>query len=339
MARAFITGIAGTAIAPAERDFLAASDPWGLILFKRNIREPAQVRDLVAEFRSVVARREAPVLIDQEGGRVQRLAPPHWAAYPAAAAYGDLYDRDPAAAIAAARLGARLIATDLVALGITVDCLPVADLPAPGADPVIGERAYGISAQKVVALATAAAEGLTAGGVLPVLKHLPGHGRARADSHQRLPVVRTDRATLEATDFAVFRALSALPLGMTAHVVFAAIDALPATTSATIITDVIRSFIGFTGLLMSDDIAMGALSGPIGARAAAALAAGCDVVLHCNGRLDEMRAVAASAPDLAGPAGRRAAAALATRGPPQPLDIAAARGEFSRLMAATTGVS
>jgi len=176
-------------------------------------------------------------------------------------------------------------------------------------------------------------------GVLPVLKHLPGHGRARADSHQRLPVVRTDRATLEATDFAVFRALSALPLGMTAHVVFAAIDALPATTSATIITDVIRSFIGFTGLLMSDDIAMGALSGPIGARAAAALAAGCDVVLHCNGRLDEMRAVAASAPELAGPAGRRAAAALATRGPPQPLDIAAARGEFSRLMAATTGVS
>src|SRR3989304_5144943 len=221
MARAFITGIAGTAIAPAERDFLAASDPWGLILFKRNIREPAQVHDLVAEFRNVVARPEAPVLIDQEGGRVQRLPP---------------------------RLGARRIATDLVALGITVDCLPVADLPAPGADPVIGVRAYGISAQKVVALATAAAEGLTAGGVLPVLKHLPGHGRARADSHQRLPVVRTDRATLEATDFAVFRPLSALPAGKARHIRRKFCQEESDRPAWTITRGGRLEFIGFTGL-------------------------------------------------------------------------------------------
>src|SRR3954471_14892344 len=262
--RAFITGLSGPAITADERAFLRAHAPWGLILFKRNVQTPAQVRVLIDEFRDTVGRPDAPVLIDQEGGRVQRLAPPHWPAYPPGASYGRLYDRDPALGRAAAKLGGRLIAADLAALGITVDCLPVADVPAQEADPVIGDRAYGHTPAKVAALAGAIAEGLLEGGVLPVLKHLPGHGRATADSHHRLPVVDAGRATLESSDFAAFRPLAGIGLGMTAHVVFTSIDRkLPATTSATIIAHVIRGFIGFEGLLMSDDLSMGALSGTI----------------------------------------------------------------------------
>jgi beta-N-acetylhexosaminidase len=264
---------------------------------------------------------------------VQRLGPPQWPAYPPGAAYGRLYDRDPALGVAAARLGGRLIAADLAALGITVDCLPVADVPAPGSDAVIGDRAYGNTPAKVAAIAAAAAAGLAEGGVLPVLKHLPGHGRATADSHLRLPVVGTERATLESTDFAAFQPLSGLRLGMTAHVVFTSLDReLPATTSATIISHVIRGFIGFDGLLMSDDLSMGALSGSLAERTRAALAAGCDMALHCNGKLAEMQAVAAAAPALAGVAARRAEAALASRAAPGPLDLAAARAEFARMM-------
>jgi beta-N-acetylhexosaminidase len=331
--RAFITGLSGAAITADERAFLRAAAPWGLILFKRNVQTPAQLKALVDEFRGVVGRSDAPVLIDQEGGRVQRLGPPHWPVYPPGAAYGLLYDRDPALGIAAARLGGRLIAADLAALGITVDCLPVADVPVPGSDAVIGDRAYGETPAKVTALAGAAAEGLAEGGVLPVLKHLPGHGRATADSHLGLPVVGTDRATLESTDFAAFQPLSGLPLGMTAHVVFTSLDReLPATTSATIISQVIRGLIGFDGLLMSDDLSMGALSGSLADRTRAALAAGCDMALHCNGKLAEMQAVADAAPELAGAAARRAAAALAARAAPGPLDLAAARAEFARMM-------
>lgn len=331
--RAFITGLSGSAITADERAFLRASAPWGLILFKRNVQTPAQVKALVDEFREVVGSAEAPVLIDQEGGRVQRLGPPQWPAYPPAAAFGRLYDRDPALGVAAAKLGGRLIAADLAALGISVDCLPVADLPVPGSDAVIGDRAYGDTPAKVAALAGAAAEGLAEGGVLPVLKHLPGHGRATADSHLRLPMVGTDRATLESTDFAAFQPLCGLPLGMTAHVVFTSLDReLPATTSATIISQVIRGYIGFDGLLMSDDLSMGALSGNLDDRTRAALAAGCDMALHCNGNLAEMRAVADAAPALAGASARRAAAALAARRAPGPLDLAAARAEFARMM-------
>src|SRR5690348_14809568 len=200
--RAFITGLSGPAITADERVFLHAMAPWGLILFKRNVHSPEQVKALIAEFRDVAGRPDAPVLIDQEGGRVQRMGPPQWPAYPPGAAYGRLYDRDPARGIAAAKLGGRLIAADLAALGITVDCLPVADVPVPGSNAVIGDRAYGDAPAKVAALAGAAAAGLAEGGVLPVVKHLPGHGRATADSHLRLPVVATDRATLESTDFA-----------------------------------------------------------------------------------------------------------------------------------------
>lgn len=272
--RAFITGLAGLTISANERAFLREAAPWGGILFKRNISTPQQVTDLVRDFRDALGW-EAPVLIDQEGGRVQRLGPPHWPVYPPGGRYGAIYDRDPTSGLAAARLGGHLIAADLRALGIDVDCLPIADVPVPGGDPVIGDRAYGTEPAKVAAIAGAVAQGLLAGGVLPVLKHLPGHGRANADSHAQLPVVATDRATLEKTDFAAFVPLSELPLGMTAHVVFSAIDpARPATTSVTIVSEVIRGFIGFKGLLMSDDVSMGALSGTIAARSEAALAAG-----------------------------------------------------------------
>jgi beta-N-acetylhexosaminidase len=329
---AFISGLAGLTLTANERSFLRQAQPWGLILFKRNISDPDQVTKLVDSFRDAVGFR-APVLVDQEGGRVQRLGPPHWPVYPPGARYGELYDRDPASGLAAARLAGHLIAADLAALGIDVDCLPIADVPVPGADGVIGDRAYGTEPGKVAAIAAAIAQGLQAGGVLPVLKHLPGHGRATADSHHRLPVVDTPRATLEATDFAAFRPLAGLPLGMTAHVVFSAIDAIaPATTSVTMVQEVIRGFIGFRGLLMSDDVSMNALSGTIAERSRAALAAGCDVVLHCNGNFEEMVAVATVAPELSGEAARRAEAALAARTAPEEFDIAAARRIFNEMV-------
>jgi beta-N-acetylhexosaminidase len=335
--RAFITGLAGPKLGAEERAFLREARPWGLILFKRNIEDKAQVIGLIGEVLHELGA-EAAVLVDQEGGRVQRLGPPHWPAYPPGRAYGRIYDREPAAGLAAARLSARLIAADLLPLGINVDCLPLADVPVAGADAIIGDRAYGETPEKVAAIAAAVVEGLIAGGVLPVLKHLPGHGRANADSHEKLPVVQADRATLEATDFAAFRPLKNLPLGMTAHVVFSAIDpVLPATSSATMIREVIRGFIGFDGLLMSDDISMGALSGTIAERTRAALGAGCDLVLHCNGRLDEMRAVAAEAPELTGMALRRAEAALAARRPADTIDLAAARREFAAMMTTQVG--
>jgi beta-N-acetylhexosaminidase len=331
--RAFITGIAGPELSAAEREFIDAQRPWGFILFKRNVENPSQVAKLVAEFRGVVGEPEAPVLIDQEGGRVQRLSPPHWPIYPAGAVFGALYDIDPGFGLSAARLSARLIAADLLDLGVTVDCLPLADVPAAGADAVIGNRAYGTDPKKVAAIARAVTEGLEQGGVLPVLKHIPGHGRATADTHFRLPEVNTSRAELERTDFAAFQPLADLPMAMTAHVVFSALDpAQPATTSATIIEQVIRGVIGFQGLLMSDDVSMNALAGSIAERTRAIVAAGCDVVLHCNGKLDEMRDVAAETPELSGKALQRAERALASRKPPQPFDRQAARAELDALM-------
>jgi beta-N-acetylhexosaminidase len=333
-ARACIIGVSGTALTSEERSFLRAAEPWGLILFKRNVEAPDQVRGLVADFRAAVGRADAPVLVDQEGGRVQRLGPPHWPSYPAGAQYGRIWERDPASGLEAARMGARLIAGDLLGLGIDVDCMPLADVPTPNADPIIGDRAYGDSAVKVAAIAGAFANGLMEGGVLPVLKHLPGHGRATADSHHRLPTVTADRASLEAVDFAAFRPLAGLAMGMTAHVVFSAFDPVaPATTSVTMVQDVIRDSIGFEGLLMSDDISMGALSGSLEERSLAALAAGCDVILHCNGRMEEMRAVAGAVPGLAGAAAQRAAAALATRRTPErAVDLGEVRRAFAALL-------
>ena len=332
-ARAFITGLAGLTVSADERAFFRDARPWGAIIFKRNINTPTQVMELIQSFRDIVGW-EAPVLVDQEGGRVQRLGPPHWPAYPPGERYGELYDRDPSSGLAAARLAGHLIARDLRPLGIDVDCLPIADVPVAGGDPVIGDRAYGREPGKVAAIARAIAEGLEAGGVLPVLKHLPGHGRATADSHHKLPVVDTDRATLEKTDFAAFKPLADLPLGMTAHVVFSAIDPVaPATTSVTMVRQVIRGLIGFEGLLMSDDVSMNALSGSIAERSRDALAAGCDVVLHCNGNLAEMSAVASVVPELAGDAAGRADAALARRSAPEEFDTDAARKVFSQMVA------
>jgi beta-N-acetylhexosaminidase len=332
---AFIAGIAGLTLSAEERAFLREARPWGFILFKRNIQDQAQVTALTSELREAAGDGDAPILIDQEGGRVQRLGPPHWPVYPPGAAYGALYAADPAKGLAAARLGARLIAADLIALGITVDCLPLADVPVSGADAVIGNRAYGTDPQTVAALGRAVADGLAEGGVLPVLKHIPGHGRANADSHLALPVVDTAPEELERTDFAAFKPLADLPMAMTAHVVFSALDAAkPATTSATIISHVIRSRIGFHGLLMSDDLSMNALAGSLRERAAAAIEAGCDMLLHCNGDLGEMAEVAASAPRLAGEAANRASRALASRRAPQSFDEAEARVRFAQMMGA-----
>jgi beta-N-acetylhexosaminidase len=332
-ARAFITGISGLTLTAEERDFLRAERPWGFILFKRNIETPAQVTALISELTKTIDEPDAPVLIDQEGGRVQRFGPPHWPVYPPGAVFGTLYDIDRMLGLTAARLSARLIAADLIDLGITVDCLPLADLPVAGADAVIGNRAYGTEPGKVAAIARAVTEGLEQGGVLPVLKHIPGHGRATADTHFRLPVVETSKAELENTDFAAFRPLADLPMAMTAHVVFSALDpAQPATTSATMIEQVIRGSIGFQGLLMSDDVSMNALAGSITERTQAIVSAGCDMVLHCNGNLDEMREVAREAPVLSGLALERARRALASRKPPQPLDRVAARAELDELI-------
>ncbi|HET6839018.1 MAG TPA: beta-N-acetylhexosaminidase [Bradyrhizobium sp.] len=330
---AFITGVAGPELSVAEREFIRAERPWGFILFKRNIESPSQITRLVEELRATVGNPDAPVLIDQEGGRVQRLAPPHWPAYPAGAVFGALYDIEPALGLSAARLSARLIAADLADIGVSVDCLPLADVPVAGADAVIGDRAYGTEPQKVAAIARAVTQGLEQGGILPVLKHIPGHGRATADSHFRLPRVDTARIELERTDFAAFQPLADLPMAMTAHVVFSALDsAQPATTSATIIAQVIRGVIGFQGLLMSDDVSMNALAGSIAERTCAIFAAGCDIVLHCNGKLDEMREVAAATPELSGKALERAQRALASRSVPQAFDRQAARAELDALI-------
>ena len=333
MAKAFITGVAGTELSEAERAFIAAERPWGFILFKRNVETPDQVISLIRELRQCVGEPDAPVLIDQEGGRVARLGPPYWPVYPAGAVFGRLYDIDPALGLHAARLSARLIADDLHQLGVSVDCLPLADVPVAGADAVIGNRAYGTEPGKVAAIARAVAEGLEQGGILPVLKHIPGHGRATADTHFRLPVVDTPETELERTDFAAFRPLADLPMAMTAHVVFSAFDpAHPATTSATMIEQVIRGVIGFQGLLMSDDVSMNALAGSIAERTAAIIAAGCDMVLHCNGKLEEMRDVARETPELSGKAQQRAASALSSRKAPQPFDRQAARVELDALI-------
>jgi beta-N-acetylhexosaminidase len=302
---AVVLGCAGERLDPEERRFFAAADPAGFVLFRRNCRAPDQLRRLVDEMRSAVGRPEAPVLIDQEGGRVARLRPPAWPAYPAAAAIAALPDP---AAEEAARLAARLIADDLAGVGVTVDAAPVLDLPTPGADPVIGDRAWGGAPARVAGLGCAFCEGLLAGGVLPIIKHIPGHGRARVDSHRACPIVDAGRDELAASDFAPFRALSAMPWAMTAHIVYAAIDdSAPATFSRKVIDTVVRGDIGFGGVLVTDDISMGALAGTLGERTRRALAAGCDLVLHCTGVLAEMREIVEAASPLSPEAATRLA--------------------------------
>jgi beta-N-acetylhexosaminidase len=329
-----IYGCAGPTLATQERDFFRAVRPWGFILFARNVKDPAQVAALVQELRATVDSDNAPVLIDQEGGRVARLKPPHWAERLPAARFGALHGQNPDAAREATYLNARLIANDLALLGINADCLPVLDVPVPGAHDIIGDRAFATDPATVIDLGKAQIEGLLDGGVLPIMKHIPGHGRAGADSHLALPRVAAALAELSASDFVTFRSLNHCPAAMTAHVVYEAIDPQrPCTTSPKVIRDVIRGEIGFEGLLMSDDLSMKALDGPISVRARAALFAGCDVVLHCNGDMDEMKDVAEEAKILDGPALKRADQALARLGAPAAFDAAAATHRLAALLA------
>jgi beta-N-acetylhexosaminidase len=332
---AIILGVAGERLTPDERRFFADSDPLGFVLFRRNCASRDQVRALIDEFREAVGRSDAPVLIDQEGGRVARLRPPEWRAYPAPLTVAALPEPS---ALEAAHLSARLIAEDLAELGITVDAAPVLDLPAQGADPVIGDRAWGTDPARVAQLGRAVCEGLLGGGVLPIVKHIPGHGRARVDSHKALPTVDDERAVLSRADFAPFRALADMPWAMTAHIVYTAIDdAAPATLSRLVIEDVIRGEIGFGGVLISDDISMGALAGGFAERTSRALDAGCDLVLHCNGDMAEMQEVVAAARPLT-PEGqeRIARAEQLRRSRYRDFDALAAERRFAELMASGT---
>ncbi|MGE0499586.1 MAG: beta-N-acetylhexosaminidase [Rhizobiaceae bacterium] len=327
--KAMILGCAGTTLSDEERAFYDGERPWGFILFARNIAEPEQVRDLAASLRDAVGRKDAAVFIDQEGGKVQRLRPPIAPNYPAAATLGALARHDREAGMRAAWLLSRLHAFDLRKLGITADCMPVLDVPVEGANDVIGVRAYGRDPEMVAAFGRAAADGLIAGGVLPVMKHVPGHGRAFADSHLALPRVDAPLEALRARDFAPFRTLNHLPAAMTAHVVFEAIDPTgPATTSHTVITDIVRGEIGFDGLLISDDTSMKALSGDFPSKAEAILAAGCDLVLHCNGVMQEMVGIASRTTVLAGRSLDRADRAMAVVGGADGMAEAAVRAEF-----------
>jgi beta-N-acetylhexosaminidase len=310
---AVLFGCAGKTLIDEEKRFFAQADPLGFILFARNIESPDQVRALVRSLRDCVGR-DAPVLIDQEGGRVQRLRPPHWRNRPPMAIFGAMAKRDLTQARAAARLDARLIAADLADLGIDVNCAPVLDVPVAGAHDIIGDRAFATDPVLIADLARAVCDGLLDGGVLPIIKHIPGHGRAMVDSHHDLPVVATTAAVLSATDFLTFRLLRDAPWAMTAHVVYAAFDAeRPATASPVVIGRVIRDEIGFDGVLLSDDLSMQALKGGFADRAAAALTAGCDVALHCNGDMTEMRAVASGARALSEAAQQRLTRATAMR--------------------------
>ena len=334
MRSALIVGAAGTELSRAEAAFLRSAKPAGFILFARNLADHAQIRALVSDVRDAIGTEDLLVLIDQEGGRVQRLRPPLGRALPPAAAYGDLYGEDRDAALSSAFLAARLLAADLRDLGINTDCAPVLDVPVEGSHDIIGDRAYGRTVAQVVALAEAVAEGFMAGGVLPVIKHIPGHGRATADSHLALPVVDAMRSELEASDFAPFRALNRLPAAMSAHVVFSAIDPqAPASTSPTVIKEIIRGDIGFDGLLMSDDLSMRALSGPMRERAAAVMAAGSDLALHCNGNLEEMADAAAGAGPLVGRARERFDAAVKVTRSMQPFDSSAAEAQLAKVLA------
>lgn len=308
--RAVVYGCAGSSLTAEERAFFREADPLGFILFRRNCRTPEQVRALVADMRAAVGRVDAPVLIDQEGGRVARLKPPHWPAHPAARRIGALAEHNREAGREAAWLNARILAAELSALGIDVDCAPVCDVLAPDGHDVIGDRAFSADPELVAELARASCAGFQAGGVLPVIKHLPGHGRALVDSHKELPVVTASRAALDAVDFIPFCSLADLPLGMVAHVVYHALDPEHAASiSAHVMTEIIRGALGFSGFLFSDDISMEALHGAMGCRTRAVLAAGCDAVLHCNGNRAEMEAIAAEAPPLTRAAWQRWTAA------------------------------
>ena len=331
---AFISGCEGTSLTSQEVAFFERTNPWGLILFKRNVDSPEQITHLTAHFRKITGRTNAPVLIDQEGGRVQRMGPPLWRKFPVAAKYSILYDRDPIRALKLVRLVTRLMAKDLFDVGINVDCLPVLDVPQPGSHEIIGDRAYGVTPERVSVLARAAVTGLMEGGVLGIIKHIPGHGRAMSDSHMSLPTVDTDYQELLHGDFLPFAALADIPMAMTAHVVYTAIDPdNPATMSNKLISGLIREQFGYDGLLMTDDLSMQALDGSFADRAANAIAAGCDVTLHCNGKISEGELVAEGSGTLSGESLARAERAMARCCQPQPFDQRQAEAGLQELMA------
>lgn len=330
-----IFGCSGPELEPQERDFFRAVQPFGFILFGRNVQSKEQVRALTAALREAVGDEGAPVLIDQEGGRVARLRPPVWNTRPPQAVFGALCDNNPEKAREAAYLNARLIAADLTEVGITVDCLPVLDVPVPGAHDVIGDRAFSSNPAVIIDLGRAVIDGLQDGGVVPVMKHVPGHGRAGCDTHLELPHVTAPVEQLSASDFVTFRSLAHCPMAMTAHVVYDAIDPnRPATLSPRVIRDVIRGEIGYQGLLMTDDLSMRALSGSFSARTKAALFAGCDVVLHCNGNMAEMKDVATEAKPLEGLELRRADLAMSHVGASAEFDRSAAEARLQELLVA-----
>lgn len=323
--KAFISGCAGQTLSDGERSLFAAARPCGLILFARNCHTPAQLHTLVEQFKDAVGSDEVLVLIDQEGGRVRRLKPPHWRTMPPARCYGRWYETDPEFAKRAAFAGARLTAQELYDLGINVNTMPVLDVPQQGAHEIIGDRAYSTDPDIVIALGRAVMEGCLAGGVLPVIKHVPGHGRAKADSHLALPRIDVAESELDLVDFRPFHALRDAPLAMTAHVLLPAFDdRRPASTSPVIMAEVIRDRIGLTGLVMSDDLGMKALGGPLAGRARDVIAAGCDVALHCSGNFGEMAEVADAVPRLAGVAAERFGHARSCLREPQPFDAAEA---------------
>ncbi len=333
--KAWIAGLSGAALTADEIAFFRDERPWGYILFARNVDSLEQVAELTAHIRDVSGRANTPIFIDQEGGRVQRLRPPLVPNYPAAAELGAIYARDPEAGLRAAWLHARLMAFDLRRVGVNVDCLPVLDVPVEGAHDVIGARAYGRDPATVAAMGRAAAEGLLAGGLLPVMKHMPGHGRAFSDTHKELARVNAPLRDLAAHDFAPFKALNDLPMAMTAHVIFDCIDPdRPATLSPAVIETIIRDLLRFDGLVLSDDISMKALSGSLGDIAEGIIAAGCDLTLYCAGVMEELKEVGPRVPVLAGSSLRRAELAEAYAGEPDLSDEEELREEFSRMFEA-----
>lgn len=333
-------GCAGLTLSESERGFFREAKPFGFILFRRNVDTPTQLIALVDALRDTVGW-DAPVMIDQEGGRVARMGPPHWRKHPPVGQLCDRVDNPPAGQRPweeerlweALALRGRLIAEDLAGVGIDMVCAPALDLRLDGADPIVGDRALGADPARIASRGEALCAGFEAGGVTPVIKHIPGHGRARVDSHAALPIVEASRDEL-AADLAPFIALRDKPAAMTAHIIYTALDPeRPATLSSTVIADVLRREVGFDGLLMSDDISMGALEGPIGQRAADSVAAGCDIALHCNGDLSEMQAIMQELGAMTPQALMRADALFARRLPPEPFDVAAARARLSALEA------
>lgn len=330
--KAFITGVAGPVLLEKEKSFLQETRPCGLIVFDRNIEDKQQLKKLVSDYKEAVGSEEQLILVDQEGGRIQRMRQPHWKKWPAGARYGELYKSDPSAAVLAAELVYQMMTHELRDVGINVNCVPLLDIPVPGAHDVIGDRALSDDLETIIELGRAVAAGNLKGGVLPVIKHIPGHGRATSDSHKKLPTIHASRTELEETDFQTFKALNDLPLAMTGHLLLSDLDPdHNVSVSRKIISDVIRGWIGFDGLLMSDDLSMEALSGTIGERGRDVVAAGCDVALYCKGDYGQMQDVAANVPDLEGKALLRFENGLARLKPPVPYDLEQAQALLARL--------